>query len=73
MRPTDWTAHAVSPQWPEQDRRPPLLRKEFELVREIERARLYVTARMITGRISSSMVAHATNNLLPAVILFFAH
>lgn len=31
------------------------------------------TARMITGRISSSMVAHATNNLLPAVILFFAH
>ena len=31
------------------------------------------TARMITGRISSSMVAHATNNLLPALILFFAH
>ena len=31
------------------------------------------TARMITGRISSSMVAHATNNLLPAMILFFSH
>ena len=30
------------------------------------------TARMITGRISSSMVAHATNNLVPALILFFA-
>jgi alpha-L-rhamnosidase len=44
LRPADWTAHAVSPQWPEQDRRPPLLRKEFKLGREIERARLYVTA-----------------------------
>ncbi len=31
------------------------------------------TARMITGRISASMVAHATNNLVPALILFFAH
>jgi hypothetical protein len=31
------------------------------------------TARMITGRISSSMVAHATNNLIPALILFSAH
>jgi hypothetical protein len=31
------------------------------------------TARMITGRISSSMVAHATNNLVPALILFLAH
>lgn len=31
------------------------------------------TARMITGRISSSMVAHATNNLIPALILFLAH
>ncbi len=30
------------------------------------------TARMITGRISSSMVAHATNNLIPALVLFFA-
>jgi hypothetical protein len=30
------------------------------------------SARMITGRISSSMVAHATNNLIPAVGLFFA-
>ncbi|HEY2701100.1 MAG TPA: type II CAAX endopeptidase family protein [Pseudonocardiaceae bacterium] len=31
------------------------------------------SARMITGRISSSMVAHATNNLLPALILFLSH
>jgi uncharacterized protein len=30
------------------------------------------SARMITGRISSSMVAHATNNLIPALGLFFA-
>jgi uncharacterized protein len=29
-------------------------------------------ARMITGRIGSSMVAHATNNLVPALVLFFA-
>ncbi|HEX7658314.1 MAG TPA: type II CAAX endopeptidase family protein [Pseudonocardiaceae bacterium] len=28
------------------------------------------SARMITGRIGSSMIAHATNNLLPAVLLF---
>ncbi|MFD9733740.1 CPBP family intramembrane glutamic endopeptidase [Umezawaea sp. NPDC059074] len=28
------------------------------------------SARMITGRTSSSMVAHATNNLLPAVYLY---
>jgi membrane protease YdiL (CAAX protease family) len=28
-------------------------------------------ARMITGRIGSSMVAHATNNLLPAVAFYF--
>jgi membrane protease YdiL (CAAX protease family) len=28
------------------------------------------TARMITGRTSSSVVAHATNNLLPAVYLY---
>lgn len=28
------------------------------------------TARMITGRTSSSIVAHATNNLLPAVYLY---
>jgi hypothetical protein len=28
-------------------------------------------ARMITGRIGSSMIAHATNNLLPALLLFF--
>lgn len=29
------------------------------------------TARMITGRIGASMVAHATNNFLPALVLFF--
>lgn len=28
------------------------------------------TARMITGRIGASMVAHATNNFLPALLLF---
>jgi membrane protease YdiL (CAAX protease family) len=28
-------------------------------------------ARMITGRIGASMIAHATNNLIPALILFF--
>ncbi|MDX3115882.1 family 78 glycoside hydrolase catalytic domain [Streptomyces scabiei] len=45
--PTDWTAHAISPQDPERAavRRPPLLRKEFAVVgAEVERARLYVTA-----------------------------
>lgn len=31
------------------------------------------SARMITGRISASMVAHATNNLLPALVLFLSH
>ncbi|HEX4704966.1 MAG TPA: type II CAAX endopeptidase family protein [Pseudonocardiaceae bacterium] len=30
------------------------------------------TARMITGRIGASMIAHATNNLVPALILLFA-
>lgn len=29
------------------------------------------TARMITGRIGASMIAHATNNLIPALVLFF--
>ena len=29
------------------------------------------TARMITGRIGASMIAHATNNLVPALLLFF--
>lgn len=28
-------------------------------------------ARMITGRVSASMIAHATNNFLPAVAIFF--
>jgi uncharacterized protein len=30
------------------------------------------TARMITGRVGASMIAHATNNFLPALVLFFA-
>ncbi|MCP3798002.1 CPBP family intramembrane metalloprotease [Allokutzneria sp. A3M-2-11 16] len=30
------------------------------------------TARMITGRIGASIVAHAVYNLLPAIVLFFA-
>ncbi|MGH3494957.1 MAG: lysostaphin resistance A-like protein, partial [Sciscionella sp.] len=30
------------------------------------------SARMITGRTSTSMIAHATNNLIPALTLFFA-
>jgi uncharacterized protein len=29
------------------------------------------SARMITGRIGASMIAHATNNLIPALLLFF--
>lgn len=29
-------------------------------------------ARMITGRVSASMIAHATNNFLPALVLFVA-
>lgn len=28
-------------------------------------------ARMLTGRVSASMIAHATNNFLPALLLFF--
>lgn len=30
------------------------------------------TARMRTGRIGASMIAHATNNLIPALVLWFA-
>lgn len=44
LKPADWTAHAISPRWPADDRRPPLLRKEFSVAAEVERARLYVTA-----------------------------
>ncbi|MET8983159.1 family 78 glycoside hydrolase catalytic domain [Streptomyces sp. NPDC004539] len=53
LAPADWTARAVSPrQEPEErwsallgaDRRPPLLRREFTVDAEVERARLYVTA-----------------------------
>jgi alpha-L-rhamnosidase len=47
LQPADWTASAVSPAWPEPDggpRRPPLMRKEFPVRAEVDRARLYVTA-----------------------------
>ncbi|MFF3659434.1 family 78 glycoside hydrolase catalytic domain [Streptomyces olivochromogenes] len=46
LDPADWTALAISPQWPERadERRPPLLRKGFEIAGGVERARLYVTA-----------------------------
>ncbi|MEW9555344.1 family 78 glycoside hydrolase catalytic domain [Nonomuraea sp. NPDC050783] len=43
LRAEDWTAVAVAPQESD-DRRPPLLRKEFRLPGQVERARLYVTA-----------------------------
>ncbi|MFG2953635.1 family 78 glycoside hydrolase catalytic domain [Streptomyces sp. NPDC048291] len=45
--PADWTALTVSPHEPQgcaRERRPPLLRKEFAVGTEVERARLYVTA-----------------------------
>ncbi|MGA6222042.1 family 78 glycoside hydrolase catalytic domain [Streptomyces umbrinus] len=44
LEPADWTAHAISPRWPDTDRRPALLRREFPVGAEVERARLYVTA-----------------------------
>ncbi|WP_042394362.1 alpha-L-rhamnosidase [Streptacidiphilus carbonis] len=47
LDPSDWTAAAIAPAWPEDRhalRRPPLLRKEFEVPSGIRRARLYVTA-----------------------------
>ncbi|MEU1193971.1 family 78 glycoside hydrolase catalytic domain, partial [Streptomyces sp. NPDC005859] len=47
LEPTDWTAHAISPQQPQRsagERRPPLLRKEFTVAAQVQRARLYVTA-----------------------------
>ncbi|MCX4768046.1 glycoside hydrolase family 78 protein [Streptomyces sp. NBC_01275] len=44
LEPTDWTACAISPRWPDAERRPPLLRKEFPVGAEVESARLYVTA-----------------------------
>ncbi|CBG75426.1 putative exported rhamnosidase A [Streptomyces scabiei 87.22] len=53
LEPTNWTARAISPHEPHEPhdserpvagRRPPLLRREFALGAEVERARLYVTA-----------------------------
>ena len=47
LAPTDWTAHAISPQQPERsvgERRPRLLRTEFTVAGQVKRARLYVTA-----------------------------
>jgi alpha-L-rhamnosidase len=47
LRPADWTAVAVAPDWdedPDSDRRPPLLRRGFRLARPVASARLYVTA-----------------------------
>ncbi|MET7695010.1 family 78 glycoside hydrolase catalytic domain [Streptomyces sp. NPDC005483] len=53
LTPTDWTARAISPHEPHEphrrerpaaERRPPLLRKEFAVAADVERARLYVTA-----------------------------
>jgi alpha-L-rhamnosidase len=47
LEPGDWTARAISPAWAEPSdapRRPPLLRKEFDVGADVERARLYVTA-----------------------------
>ncbi|AZP14814.1 alpha-L-rhamnosidase [Streptomyces aquilus] len=50
LAPTDWTARAISPHEPDgsrppsAERRPPLLRKEFTIRGDVERARLYVTA-----------------------------
>jgi len=41
----DWTAHFITPIWQPEAQRPlPLLRKEFELKPDIQRARLYITA-----------------------------
>ena len=48
LDPLDWVATGISPGWTEnhsdQLRRPPLLRREFEVSQPIARARLYVTA-----------------------------
>lgn len=50
LTPADWTAHAIAPhephrsERPDAERRPPLLRKEFAVAADVERARLYVTA-----------------------------
>jgi alpha-L-rhamnosidase len=44
LQPGDWTAQPVGPGWDPGVRRPPLLRKDFELDGEADQARLYVTA-----------------------------
>jgi alpha-L-rhamnosidase len=47
LAPEDWVASAISPAWDEDrdsDRRPPLLRRTFDLPRPVASARLYVTA-----------------------------
>ncbi|MHA7283274.1 family 78 glycoside hydrolase catalytic domain [Arthrobacter sp. TMS2-4] len=44
---SDWQAQAIAPAWdedPEALRRPPLVRREFDLTRPVHAARLYVTA-----------------------------
>ena len=47
LHPQDWSALAIAASWQEDhdsDRRPPLLRRDFELSRPVARARLYVTS-----------------------------
>jgi alpha-L-rhamnosidase len=47
LKPTDWTAHFVTPAWEEDTSRPqpaPFLRHEFELRTAVRSARLYITA-----------------------------
>jgi alpha-L-rhamnosidase len=48
LQPSDWVARAVAPVWrddpDDDDRRPPILRRSFQLDGEVVAARLYVTA-----------------------------
>ncbi|WP_350001126.1 glycoside hydrolase family 78 protein [Pseudarthrobacter sp. WHRI 8279] len=47
LAPEDWVASPITPAWDEDrdsDRRPPLLRRTFQLPRPVASARLYVTA-----------------------------
>jgi alpha-L-rhamnosidase len=47
LRPGDWSAHFITPDWEEETTRPqpsPLLRHEFDLRPDIRQARLYITA-----------------------------
>lgn len=48
LHPEDWTAMAVGANWPQNphrdDRRPPVLRRDFDAREGLESARLYVTA-----------------------------